>query len=126
MWHLPKKGYSWTTAGYLGAILSGETVCGVLIGSSIAIGLRCGQGKEGIPEEDEAGRNKAIQSVRELYRDFLQEFGSTHCKTLSKCDWSDSEDLARWIQNKGWKSTCDVYLKYTMNKCVEMAEERKL
>jgi hypothetical protein len=110
----------------MGAILSGQTVCGLLIGSSIAIGLRYGQGKEGVPEEHEGDRNKAIQAVGELYRDFLQEFGSTDCKTLSKCDWSNSEDIASWIQEKGWKSTCDVYLKYAMNKCVEMAEDGKV
>ena len=126
MWDLPTKEYSWATGGYMGAILSGQTVCGLLIGSSIAIGLRCGQGKEGVPEEDEAARNKATQSVGELYRDFLKEFGSTDCKALSKCDYSNPEDIKRWTQNKGWKSTCDVFLKFTMNKCIEMAEEGKL
>ena len=105
----------------MGAIFSGQTVCGLLIGSSIAIGLRYGQGKEGVPEEHEEDRERAIQAVGELYRDFLQEFGSTDCKTLSKCDWSNSEDVKRWVQEKGWKSTCDVYLKFAMNKCVEMA-----
>ena len=73
----------------MGGILSGQTVCGLLIGSIIAIGLRYGQGKEGIPEEH-------------------------------------SEDVTRWIQEKGWKSTCDVYLKFAMNKCVEMAEDGKV
>ena len=120
-WELPLKGYSWATGGYMGAIFSGQTVCGLLIGSSIAIGLRYGQGKEGVPEEHEEDRERAIQAVGELYRDFLQEFGSTDCKTLSKCDWSNSEDVKRWVQEKGWKSTCDVYLKFAMNKCVEMA-----
>jgi hypothetical protein len=126
VWDLSVKEYSWATGGYMGAILSGQTVCGLLIGSSIAIGLRYGQGKEGVPEEHEGDRNKAIQAVGELYRNFLQEFGSTECKTLSKCDWSNSEDVTRWIQEKGWKSTCDVYLKFAMNKCVEMAEAGKV
>ena len=110
----------------MGAILSGQTVCGLLIGSSIAIGLRCGRGKEEVPEKHQDDRNRAIQAVGEIYRDFLKEFGSTECKTLSQCDFSNSEDLTRWIQNKGWKSTCDVFLKFTMNKCVEMAQENKL
>jgi hypothetical protein len=110
----------------MGAIASGQTVCGLLIGSSIAIGLRCGQGKEGVPEEHEADRNKAIQGVGELYRQFLNKFGSTDCKTLSHCDFSNSEDLTRWIQNKGWKSTCDVFLEFAINKCVDMAEEGKV
>jgi hypothetical protein len=126
MWELPLKEYSWASAGYMGAILSGQTTCGLLIGSSIAIGLRCGQGKEGIPEKHEGERNKAIHAVGELYGGFLKEFGNTDCKTLSHCDFSNPEDLSRYIQNKGWKNTCDVFLKYVMNKCIEMAEEEKL
>ena len=110
----------------MGAISSGQTTCGLLIGSSIAIGLRCGQEVDGIPEENNDNRTKAIQAVGEVYRDFMKEFDSTVCKTLSHCDWSNSKDLQRWIQAKGWKSTCDVYLKFVMNKCVEMAEEGKL
>jgi hypothetical protein len=110
----------------MGAIQSGHTTCGLFIGSSIAIGLRCGQGKEGIPEEHLDDRQRAIQAVEELYKDFLKEFGSTDCKTLSLCDFSDSQKLEQWIRNKGWKSTCDVYLKFVMNKCIEMAGEGKI
>ena len=126
MWDLPPKGYSWATAGYMGAISSGQTTCGLLIGSSIAIGLRCGQEKEGIPEEHEQERNKAIHAVCELYSDFLKEFGSTDCKTLSHCDFSNPEELNRYIQNKGWKNTCDIFLKFVVNKCIELAEKEKL
>lgn len=109
----------------MGAISSGQTTCGLLIGSSIAIGLLCGQGEEGIPEEHESERNKAIHAVAELYKGFLKEFGSTDCKTLSHCDFSNPEDLNRYTQNKGWKNTCDVFLKFVMNECIEMAEKVK-
>lgn len=109
----------------MGAISSGQTTCGLLIGSSIAIGLLCGQGKEGIPEEHESERNKAIHDVGELYKGFIKEFGSTDCKTLSHCDFSNPEDLNRYTQNKGWKNTCDVFLKFVMNECIEMAEKVK-
>ncbi len=126
MWDLPLKGYSWASAGYMGAISSGQTTCGLLIGSSIAIGLRCGQSKEGIPEEHEQERNKAIHAVGELYSDFLKEFGSTDCKTLSHCDFSNPEELNRYIQNKGWKNTCDIFLKFVVNKCIEMADKGTL
>ena len=126
LWDLPPKGYSWATAVYMGAILSGQTTCGLLIGSSIAIGLRCGQGREGIPEKHEQERNKAIHAVYELYSDFLKEFGSTDCKTLCNCDWSNPEELNRYIQNKGWKNTCDIFLKFVVNKCIELAEKEKL
>ena len=107
----------------MGAISSGQTTCGLLIGSSMAIGLLCGQGKEGIPEEHESERNKAIYAVGKLYKDFIKEFGSTDCRTLINCDFSNQEDLNRYIQNKVWKNTCDVFLKFVMNKCMEIAEK---
>lgn len=110
----------------MGAISSGQTTCGLLIGSSIAIGLRCGQGKQDVPEVYESERNKAIYAVGELYRDFLREFSSTDCKMLCHCDFSDPEDFNRYVTNKGWRNTCDVFLKFVMNKCVDMAEEGKI
>lgn len=72
LWNLPLEEYSWAAGGYLGAIMSGKTTCGLLIGSSVALGFRCGQGKEGIPENCEDERNKAIQAVGELYSSFIK------------------------------------------------------
>ena len=126
LWDLPKEGYSWATAGYGGAILSGQTTCGLLIGSSIAIGLRCGRGKKGIPEEHESEREKAITAVNDLYNNFLKQFGSTECKTLNKVDFRKAEEFAQWTITKGWKQTCDVFLNFTIKKCIEMAEEGKV
>ena len=127
LWDLPKEGYSWATAGYMGAILSGQTTCGLLIGSSMAIGLRCGQGKKGIPEEHESERGKAILLVNDLYNDFLKEFGSTECKTLNEgTDFSNPDETADWGINKKYKQTCDVFLKFVFQKCVKMAEEGKI
>jgi len=119
LWNLPKEDCSWATAGYLGAILSDHTTCGVLIGSSIAIGVRCGQGKIGIPEEHEAERAKAIKEVNNLYKDFMKEFGSTDCRTLNQLDFSNSEKFAQWTVSKGWKKTCDVFLDFAIKKCIK-------
>ncbi len=125
LWDLP-KGNSWATAGYLGAITSGQTTCGLLIGSSIAIGLRCGQGINGIPEEHETERSRVIQAVNELYTEFLKKFNSTECKTLNRTDFTLPEELAKWMMTKGWKQTCDVFLGFTMQKCSQMVEEGKI
>jgi len=126
LWDLPKVWYSWATAGYGGAILSGQTTCGLLIGSSIAIGFRCGQGKKGIPEEHESVREKAITAVNELYDTFLKQFNSTECKTLNHVDFRKAEEFAQWTITKGWKQTCDVFLNFTIKKCIKMAEEGKI
>ncbi|MHA2295789.1 MAG: C-GCAxxG-C-C family protein [Candidatus Hodarchaeales archaeon] len=126
LWDLPLEQHSWATGGYLGAIMSGKTTCGLLIGSSIAIGLYCGKGKKKIPEDHENDREKAIQAVGELYREFLDKFGSSDCKTINQIDFSKGEEIAEWMAERGWKQTCDVFLGFTIRKCADMVEEGKL
>ncbi|MFW9907157.1 MAG: C-GCAxxG-C-C family (seleno)protein [Candidatus Thorarchaeota archaeon] len=125
LWDLKNPELSWATAGYLGAILSGETTCGLLIGSSVAIGLRCGQGMSSIPEDNPEKRGAAIEAVTELYTDFKDKFSSTTCKTLSKVDFSDGDQLGEYIVEKKWKSTCDLFLDYVLRKVASMAESGK-
>ncbi len=126
LWNIPIDTYSWATAGYMGAIGSGTTTCGLLIGSSIGIGLRCGQELQGIPEENEDAREKAIQVVNELYTEFYAKFKSTDCKTLNKVDFRKGEEITDWMLQEGWKKTCDIFLNYTIRKCHSMVEEGKL
>lgn len=126
LWDLSFNINSWATAGYLGAIVSGNTTCGLLIGSSIGIGFRCGQERQGIPEQNENAREKAIQAVNELYNDFLSKFGSTDCKTLNKVDFRKGDEVSEWIIQKGWKKTCDIFLNFTLRKCLSMVEDGKL
>jgi len=104
----------------MGAISSGQATCGLLIGSGVAIGFRCAEGKEGIPEEHEAERNRAIDAVGKLYHGFLKEFGSTDCKRLIRCDFSKPEDVKRYTKGRVWKETCDVFLDFVMRKCIEL------
>ena len=126
MWDLQRKGYSWATAGYSGAIGSGQTTCGLLIGSSVAIGYRYGKGKDGIPGEFKDERNKAIQAVGMLYKDFLKEFGSTHCQTLTGIDFSKPEDTKRFKNDKIGRKKCGVYLNFVMNRFIELTKEGKI
>jgi C_GCAxxG_C_C family probable redox protein len=126
LWDMTEPELSWATAGYLGGILSGETTCGLLIGSCAAIGFKCGQGKDSVPEDNREERGTAIQAVTELYEDFKEKFGSTTCKTLSKVDFSDGDQLGEYIMEKKWKSTCDIFLGYTIRKLASMVENGKL
>jgi len=126
LWDIQNPELSWATAGYLGAILSGETTCGLLIGSSVAIGLKCGLGKDSVPEDYPEERGNAIEIVSELYKDFKEKFGSTSCKTLSTVDFSDGDQLGEYIVEKKWKSTCDLFLDYTIKKLYSMSENGKL
>ena len=126
LWDLQNPELSWATAGYLGAILSGETTCGLLIGSSIAIGLKYGLGKDSVPEDYPEERGTVIELVSDLYKDFKEKFGSTSCKTLCNVDFSDGDQLGDYIVEKKWKSTCDLFLDFTIRKLHSMGENGKL
>ncbi|MFC1511857.1 C-GCAxxG-C-C family protein [Candidatus Latescibacterota bacterium] len=126
LWNLPKEEYSWATGGYGGAIMSGETTCGLLIGSSIAIGLRYGQGKEGVPEKFKDDRTQAISAVRMLYDDFLKEFGSTHCQTLIGIDFSKPEDRKRFASEEIGQKKCGVQLSFVMNRFIELTKDGRI
>jgi hypothetical protein len=106
--------------------MSGETTCGLLIGSSVAIGLKCGLGKKSIPEEHPEDRGTAIEIVSELYNDFKEKFGSTSCKALCGVDFSDGDQLGAYIVEQKWKSTCDIFLDYPIRKLSKMNEDGKL
>lgn len=126
MWDLPQKGVSWAAAGYQGAISSGITTCGLLIGCTMAIGFKLGRDREGNPQENEQERIKAISAVQELYQSFLQEFGATGCKELVGIDFSIPEERQSYVDQKIWKMVCDVCLDFVMNKCYEMTVEEKI
>ena len=119
MWELPQQDYSWATAGYQGAISSGNTTCGLLIGGTIAIGLRSGQGKEVIPVEDKETRAQAIAEVNEFYRDFLGEFNNTICKELINLDFSKPGEGQRYAKEEVYKDTCFKYFNFIMDRFIE-------
>ena len=123
IWEMDKIKYAWATSGYLGAISSGHTTCGLLIGATVAIGLRHGQGKTCIPMEDEAEREKAVKEVNALYKAFLEEYSSTNCQTLTTIDFSKPEDQARYMEEEIFKATCFQFFKFVMQRFID--EDKK-
>ena len=126
MWDLEPKSFAWGTAGYFGAISTGRANCGLLIGGGIAIGLRCGNGTEDLPQAHAEQRNKAIGAVRELYLSFVEEFKQHSCRELLGCDLSIPDNLQRYVKEKKWKQVCDVCLPFVLNKCMEMSDDGKI
>ncbi len=116
---------SWATSGYLGAINTGQTTCGLLIGSSVALGLRAGKGKTCFPMEDEKERNSAIAAVHLMYEDFLHEFKSTQCQELTECDFSKAADGERYMKEEVYKHKCFKYLDFIMKRFVEMEKQKE-
>ena len=93
--------YQWATAGYMGAINSGQTTCGILFGASIYLGFLNGIDSTDAPKLKDEKRLNAIKSVNELFNGFINQFGKTDCTTLTGCDWSKKEDIERYFKNEG-------------------------
>lgn len=125
IWKIQNKDYSWATSGYLGAIISGQTTCGLLIGSSVAIGLKVGQTKECLPLEDSKARDRAVEEVAKLYEDFQREFGSTECRALIGCDFSKVEDQKRYYETEVYKAKCYKFFEYVMSRFVKLEKYEK-
>ena len=109
--------YQWATAGYMGAIDSGKTICGILFGGSVYLGFLNGIGSTEAPKLNDEKRLNAIKSVNELFKGFVNQFGDSDCKTLTGCDWSKKDDIKRYFKDKVYESTCYRQFEYVIEKC---------
>jgi hypothetical protein len=110
--------YQWAAVGYMGAINSGKTICGVLFGASIYIGFLNGIAATDTPKIDDERRLNAIKSVNELFNGFISEFSKTDCTSLTGCDWSKKEDVKRYFEDEIYKNTCYRQFEYVVEKCI--------
>jgi C_GCAxxG_C_C family probable redox protein len=94
-----------SATGFGGGIGGRGSICGVISGSVMVIGLKHGRGRE---DDMSAAMNAYLRCSR-LLEWFDEEFGSEMCSSLTGgVDFRDSEQLAKWYQ-------CGH------EKCVEMA-----
>ena len=110
--------YQWATAGYMGAIMSGRTICGILFGGTVYLGYLNGLNTKYPPEVNDERRTKAIQSVGNLFNGFIERFRETDCQTLTGCDWSRKEDIKRYFEDKIYQDTCYLQFEYVVEKCL--------
>ena len=114
--------YQWATAGYMGAIGSGRTICGILFGGAIYLGFLNGIDSTDAPKVKDKGRLKAIKSVNELFNGFSDRFAETDCKALTGCDWSKKKDRKRYFKDQVYKNTCYRQFEYVIEKCFKEKE----
>jgi hypothetical protein len=110
--------YQWATAGYMGAIGSGKTICGVLFGGAIYLGFLNGKDSTDAPMLKDENRLKAIKSVNDLFNGFINNFGETDCSLLTGCDWSKKEDIQRYYKDEIYKNTCFRQFEYVIEQCI--------
>jgi hypothetical protein len=114
--------YQWATAGYLGAIETGKTICGFLVGSSIYLGYLSGEHSTDAPGAKDNQRKQAIASVRSLFKGFIEKFGSSDCQTLTGCDLSKKEDFKRYYKEEIYKDTCLHQFEYVLAHCLDQSD----
>jgi hypothetical protein len=110
--------YQWATAGYMGAIDSGKTICGFLFGGAVFLGYLSGAKAIGAPGLKDPGRARAIASVKGLFQGFIERFGTTDCCTLTGCDFSRKTDVRRYFKEKIYANTCYRQFDYVLRQCL--------
>ena len=110
--------YQWAAAGYMGAIKSGNTICGALAGGAIYFGFLNSIDTTDAPELKDGRRISAIESVENLFNGFNEKFGSTNCRTLTGCDWRNKEDVKKFLKQEGYKNTCFPQYKFVIENCL--------
>ncbi len=102
----------------MGAIESGKTICGFLFGGAIFLGYLAGVNTTAAPEVQDEKRTQAIESVRELFKGFMDRFGDTDCRALTGCDFSKKEEADRYIREEVYKDTCFHQFEYALSHCL--------
>jgi C_GCAxxG_C_C family probable redox protein len=80
-----------------GGVSRWGTICGALVGGTMALGFCYGRTK---PEEKEK-RETAYQKVQELLGSFEKEFGTTQCRDLIHLNLRDPADRQKFQDQNG-------------------------
>lgn len=110
--------YQWAAAGYMGAIDSGKTICGFLFGGAVFLGYLSGEKATEAPALEDRGRARAIASVKGLFQGFIERFGTTDCRMLTGCDFSQKTDVRRYFKEKIYENTCYLQFDYVLKQCL--------
>lgn len=86
-------------AGLTGGCYRGD-LCGAIAGAAQVIG--CLFGKANYGEMDDPRLGPTVRALYDRLRDMAAEkYGDTSCKSVSRCDWYDPEDVkARRIDGR--------------------------
>ena len=97
-----------------------------MFAGTIYLGLLHGSTLGRAPQPEDVERREAIASVRNLYSGFIEEFGTTDCRTLTSCDFEDPQDVAAFLEEYrrlGPEHPCNRQIMYVVSHCHELLEE---
>ena len=93
-------------AGFGGGIGRCGSVCGALTGSIMAVGIKNAPNEPGIEK-----RAQTYAHAKALYRQFEKEQGTVFCRDLIKYDLSNTEQAAKFRQEKVQEKVCYKLIK---------------
>jgi len=78
-------------AGLTGGCFRGD-MCGAMAGTTLVIG--CLFGRDSLDDMEDSRYQSTIQVLYDRLKDIAEEkYGDTSCKTISRCNWYDPEDV---------------------------------
>ncbi len=102
-------------AGFGGGMGRCGSVCGVLTGAIMAVGVKYGS--------NDAGREKQAKAyayANKLYKQFEKQHGTVYCRDLIKYDLSNPEEAAKARQEKVFEKVCVNLLKDGITSFLEL------
>lgn len=104
-------------AGFGGGIGRCGSICGVVTGGVMAIGVKFGTNK---PSAEK--RKEVYKLVQEFYRQFEKENGSVLCRQLIGYDLFDPKELKRARDAKVFDEKCTVFISEAIRTLVKLCE----
>ncbi len=131
---LKNDGLSKASTGFAGGIGGIQSVCGVLTGSSLALGMKYGRDisfLEGPPKAALKKQEEAVEQVSRLAKWFEREFGTIICGELreSHMGTSLSRDVPwqnEWANQLGMQERCAEFASKTARRVLAMLDDPNL
>jgi len=93
------------------------SVCGVLTGGVMALGIRYGTNEPSVEN-----RLKAYELAQKFYKQFERQHGSVLCRELIVYDLSNPEELEKARKAKVFEEKCVNFVKKAVATLVELSE----
>lgn len=114
--HLPR-----IATGFGGGVAGCGEICGALSGAVMALGLKHGR----TAPADQDAKRALYARAQELMQDFQEEFGNIRCLSLTGCNLSTPEGLARAQELDLHHSFCPKFVSFATECTVQMLEDEE-
>jgi C_GCAxxG_C_C family probable redox protein len=131
---LKNEGLAKASTGFAGGVAGLQSVCGVLTGAILALGMKYGRDYsylEGPPEAAAKKQGEAMEQAARLAKWFEREFGSLDCKELRKSHMGTELNMGtpwqnEWADQLGMKERCSEIAARTARRVLAMLDNPRL